>query len=99
MSTYPPYPNMVFAYKVAVDDAEVGSAMTSALWGSWSWSCCTGMETFGRSFGNPRTSLLPLQQRGNYTAWRAGAHLSFLASSLTPKAGFHLEISAAPEGA
>ena len=98
-STSPPCPKVVFACKVAVDDAEVGSAMTSVLWGSWSWSCCTGMETFGWRFGNPRTSLLLLHQRGNCTDWRAGARLSFLASSLTPEAGFYIEISAAPEGA
>ena len=72
-STCPPCPKAVFAWKVAVNDPEVGSAMTSVLRGSWSWSCCTGMETFGGCFGKPRTSLLPLHQRGNCTAWRAGA--------------------------
>ena len=72
-----PCPKVVFACKVAVDDAEVGSAMTSVLLGSWSWSCCTGMETFGGRFENPRTSLPPLQQRGNCTAWCTGARLSF----------------------
>ena len=98
-STCSPYPKVVFACKVVVDGAEVGLAMTSVLRGSWSWSRCTRMETFGGCFGNPHTSLLPLYQRGNCSTWRAGAWLSFLASSLTPEAGPCIEISATPEGA
>ena len=98
-SSCPPCPKVVFACKVGVNDAEVGSTMTSVLRGSWSWSCCTGMETFRWRFGNPHTSLLPLHQRGNYSVWRIGARLSFLASSLTREVWLYIEISAAPEGA
>ena len=38
---------VVFTCKASGRDAVVGSAMTSVLPSLRSWSCCTGMETFG----------------------------------------------------
>ena len=75
-STSPPCPKVVFACKVAGGDAEVGSAMTSVF-----RACGLGLVTpewkhLARCLGNPRSSLSPLHQRGNYPPWRASARLA-----------------------